>query len=116
MKIDKLSKSDETPQVDDSPDVGVEDLSELRAKVLAIDRVYDLAIDPTGPAGPLQPMLPGESSPAALAAIRFAGGLLLFMAPTLYVTRWNKLNGKAGRGKTKLVVTQLTKDFYCYNC
>ena len=51
-------------------------------------------------AGPLQPMFSlkaGEAAaPATLAAIRFAGGLLWFMAPVLFVVRWNVLNGKAG--------------------
>merc|ERR1712146_469720 len=48
-------------------------------------------------AGPIQPMFAGEvATPATLAAIRFAGGLLMFMAPVLYVVRWNVLNGKAG--------------------
>merc|ERR1719218_531509 len=48
-------------------------------------------------AGPIQPMFAGEvATPATLAAIRFAGGLLWFMAPVLFVVRWNVLNGKAG--------------------
>ena len=46
-------------------------------------------------AGPLKPMFEVEVTAELLAAIRFAGGLLLIMAPTLYVTRWNTLNGKA---------------------
>merc|ERR1711998_804722 len=45
--------------------------------------------------GPLKPMFEVAASPELLTAIRFAGGALLIMAPTLYVTRWNKLNGKA---------------------
>ena len=45
--------------------------------------------------GSLKPMFDGPSSPEALALIRFAGGLLMFMAPVLYVVRWNTLNGKA---------------------
>ncbi len=47
-------------------------------------------------AGPLKPMLDGEPTPEALAAIRMVGGLLLFMAPVLFMVRWNTLNGKAG--------------------
>ena len=50
--------------------------------------------------GAVKPMfdLPEGTTPAAdtLAVIRFAGGLLLFMFPVLYVVRWNTLNGKAG--------------------
>lgn len=45
--------------------------------------------------GPVQPMFKGESTDEALAAIQFAGGCLFFMAPTLFVVRWNVLNGKA---------------------
>ena len=51
-------------------------------------------------AGPIKPFFdaPEGTTPAVetLAAIRFAGGLLLFMFPVLYVVRWNVLNGKAG--------------------
>jgi len=46
-------------------------------------------------AGPLQPMFDSPSTPEALAAIRFAGGLLAAMAPIFFVVRWNVLNGKA---------------------
>ena len=46
--------------------------------------------------GPLKPMFDAEPTPELLAAIRFAGGLLMFMAPVLFVVRWNVLNGKAG--------------------
>ena len=49
--------------------------------------------------GPLKPMFDIEPDstppPAARFAVQFAGGLLLLLAPTLYVVRWNKLNGKA---------------------
>jgi hypothetical protein len=46
--------------------------------------------------GPLKPLLDGEATVAALAAARFAGGPLMFMAFTLFVVRWNTINGKAG--------------------
>jgi len=46
--------------------------------------------------GPLQPMFDSPSTPELLALIQFAGGLFMFMAPVLFVVRWNKLNGKAG--------------------
>jgi hypothetical protein len=49
--------------------------------------------------GPLKPMFDIEPDrtppPAARFAVQFAGGLLLLLAPILYVVRWNKLNGKA---------------------
>lgn len=48
------------------------------------------------PLGPLKAMLDGEATAASLAAVRFAGGPLMFMALTLFVVRWNTLNGKAG--------------------
>jgi len=41
-------------------------------------------------------MLEGGESAAALAAAQFAGGVLMFMAPVLFVVRWNTINGKAG--------------------
>ena len=31
-----------------------------------------------------------------LFALKFAGGLLMFLGLTLFVVRWNKINGKAG--------------------
>jgi hypothetical protein len=44
--------------------------------------------------GPLKPMFDIEPDstppPAARFAVQFAGGLLLLLAPTLYVVRWNK--------------------------
>ena len=46
--------------------------------------------------GPLQPMFDGAPTPATLAAVKFAGGPLFFMAFTLFVVRWNMINGKAG--------------------
>merc|ERR1712166_1272272 len=45
--------------------------------------------------GPLGPMLTGEPTAAALSMARFAGGPFIFFALTLFVVRWNKLNGKA---------------------
>ena len=49
--------------------------------------------------GPLKPMFDIEPDrtppPAARFAVQFAGGLLLLLAPILFVVRWNKLNGKA---------------------
>lgn len=45
--------------------------------------------------GPVEPMFKGESTDEALYAVQFSGGLLNFMAPTLFVVRWNALNGKA---------------------
>ena len=41
-------------------------------------------------------MILGEATPAALTALRFVAGPLLFMGCTLFVVRWNKVNGKAG--------------------
>ena len=49
-----------------------------------------------GAAFPLKPLLDGEPSTATTSVIRFAGGLLVFMAFVLFVVRWNKINGKAG--------------------
>jgi hypothetical protein len=49
-----------------------------------------------GSLGPIQPMLEGEPTAAALTAARFAGGPFMFMAFTLFVVRWNTINGKAG--------------------
>lgn len=45
--------------------------------------------------GPLKPMFDGRATVETLAAARFAGGLLFVLFPTLYVVRWNTLNGKA---------------------
>ena len=45
--------------------------------------------------GPLKPMFEIEPDRTARFAVQFAGGLLLLLAPILYVVRWNKLNGKA---------------------
>ena len=42
--------------------------------------------------GPMKAMLEGEATAASLAAARFAGGPLMFMAFTLFVVRWNVLN------------------------
>ena len=48
-------------------------------------------------AGPLKPMFDAPATPETLAAIRFAGGLLGgFMFLTLFIVRWNTVNGKAG--------------------
>ena len=44
----------------------------------------------------LKPMFDSPATPEALALIRFAGGLLMFMGVVLYTVRWNKINGKAG--------------------
>ena len=49
-----------------------------------------------GSVGPLKPMFDGEPTVESLATIRMIGGLLLFMAPVLFMVRWNTLNGKAG--------------------
>lgn len=46
--------------------------------------------------GPIKPMYDAPATPEALAAIRFAGGLLMFMFFTLFSVRWNVVNGKAG--------------------
>lgn len=46
--------------------------------------------------GPIKPLFDTAATPELLLALRFAGGLLLFMAPVLFVVRWNKINGKAG--------------------
>lgn len=46
-------------------------------------------------AGPLKPMLDVPATPELLGVIRFAGGLLMFMFPVLFVVRWNVINGKA---------------------
>ena len=46
--------------------------------------------------GPLKPMFDGPENPAMLSAIRLAGGPLMFMAFSLFVVRWNVINGKAG--------------------
>ena len=46
--------------------------------------------------GPILPMLDGPADGPMLGVIRFAGGLMLMMAPILFVVRWNTLNGKAG--------------------
>jgi hypothetical protein len=43
--------------------------------------------------GPLGPMLTGEPTAAALSMARFAGGPFIFFALTLFVVRWNKING-----------------------
>ena len=43
----------------------------------------------------LKPMIDAPASPEVLALIRFAGGLLMFLAPVLFVVRWNTINGKA---------------------
>jgi len=54
--------------------------------------------------GPMKPLLDPPSDDAippasALAAVRFGGGLLVLMAPILFMVRWNVLNGKgAGLG------------------
>ena len=45
--------------------------------------------------GPLKPMFENEPDRTARFAVQFAGGLLLLLAPILFVVRWNKLNGKA---------------------
>ena len=45
--------------------------------------------------GPIKPML-NIQSPEAVLAVRFAGGLLMFMALALFAVRWNVVNGKAG--------------------
>ena len=45
--------------------------------------------------GPVQPAFDVAPTPELLAAMKFAGGLLMFMFPVLYVVRWNTLNGKA---------------------
>ena len=49
-----------------------------------------------GSIGPLKAMLEGEATATALALGRFAGGPFFFMALTLFVVRWNTINGKAG--------------------
>ena len=41
-------------------------------------------------------MFDDPPNPALLAAVRFCGGLLMFMFPVLFMVRWNKLNGKGG--------------------
>uniref|UniRef100_A0A7S0Q7A5 Uncharacterized protein n=1 Tax=Coccolithus braarudii TaxID=221442 RepID=A0A7S0Q7A5_9EUKA len=46
--------------------------------------------------GPLKPMFDSPATVEAQAVVRFVGGLFMFMAPVLYVVRWNVLNGKAG--------------------
>mmetsp|Transcript_50540 Transcript_50540/g.116649 ORF Transcript_50540/g.116649 Transcript_50540/m.116649 type:complete len:147 (-) Transcript_50540:420-860(-) len=46
--------------------------------------------------GGFKPMFDAPATPETLAVIRLAGGLLMFMAPVLFVVRWNVLNGKAG--------------------
>lgn len=46
--------------------------------------------------GPIKPVFDAQQpTPESLAVIKFAGGLLMFMFPVLYVVRWNKINGKA---------------------
>lgn len=46
--------------------------------------------------GPLLPFFDGVATAETTAVIQFVGGLLLFMAPVLFVNRWNTINGKAG--------------------
>jgi len=46
--------------------------------------------------GPVKGFFDKEPTGETAAAIQFAGGLLIFMALTLFVVRWNTLNGKAG--------------------
>ena len=48
--------------------------------------------------GPIAPLLTGAQTPAALTAVRFAGGPLVFMGWTMYVVRWNVMNGKFAGG------------------
>ena len=43
----------------------------------------------------VKPFFDGLPPPQALIAIRFVGGLLAFLGPVLFVTRWNTVNGKA---------------------
>merc|ERR1719198_565794 len=69
--------------------------------------------------GPLKPMFDAAPTPEALAAIRFAGGLLFFMAPVLFVVRWNVINGKAGAlgctiAAVNCVVIALGMDEYAF--
>ncbi len=46
--------------------------------------------------GPLKPMFDAPATPETLAAIKFAGGLLMFFFCVLFIVRWNTVNGKAG--------------------
>ena len=46
-------------------------------------------------AGPLLPMFDSPNEQTVL-ALRFAGGLFMYLAFTLFVVRWNNINGKAG--------------------
>eukprot|EP00322_Chrysochromulina_rotalis_P026131 CAMPEP_0115847972 /NCGR_PEP_ID=MMETSP0287-20121206/10670_1 /TAXON_ID=412157 /ORGANISM="Chrysochromulina rotalis, Strain UIO044" /LENGTH=152 /DNA_ID=CAMNT_0003301847 /DNA_START=51 /DNA_END=509 /DNA_ORIENTATION=+ len=48
-----------------------------------------------GQIGPLKPMFEPPMTHGMLHAVRFAGGLLMLLAPVLFVVRWNVLNGKA---------------------
>jgi hypothetical protein len=46
--------------------------------------------------GPLKPFFDNAATAEATAALKFSGGLLMFMGLVLFVNRWNTLNGKAG--------------------
>jgi hypothetical protein len=58
------------------------------------------------PLGPIQPMFDGELTANLTNAIVLIGALLLTMGFTLYITRWNTLNGKsAGFGAMVVALT-----------
>jgi hypothetical protein len=60
----------------------------------------------------MQPMFDGTASAEATTLITFIGGLLMMMGFTLFVTRWNKLNGKAaGLGMFVAAATSATIAF-----
>merc|ERR1711871_290147 len=45
--------------------------------------------------GPVKPFFDSAASPETLTVIRFVGGLFMYFAFTLFVVRWNTINGKA---------------------
>ncbi len=69
--------------------------------------MFDLAPAPSAAEGVEAVM--SAPPPAALAAVQFAGGLLLLLAPILFMVRWNVLNGKgAAFGFTMAAVNSVS--------
>merc|ERR1711907_127119 len=70
------------------------DYAALFSAVSGLSTIFAPATVATFSVGPLKPLFDNPTD-ETLAALRFAGGLFMYFAFTLFVVRWNTLNGKA---------------------